>query len=190
MSLHSNGVLRLFVVHTHNSPPSHRSPPASIPSEKWNDTHNPHTTPTTALALSLPAPHHLSSACTSRPRSEPPSSRRSSPPFLAHSSSSSCQTPPPPRVPRTRTLAVKATCRQARIARAMPRQTPPGNATLTTHAHAAARSRAPTNEVIVEMAVRAALLGPSDTCVENDIARASTRDGPPNRPRGAAGSKR
>ena len=35
MSLHSNGVLRLFVVHTHNSPPSHRSPPASIPSEKW-----------------------------------------------------------------------------------------------------------------------------------------------------------
>ena len=34
MSLHSNGVLRLFVVHTHKSPPSHRSPPASIPSEK------------------------------------------------------------------------------------------------------------------------------------------------------------
>jgi hypothetical protein len=190
VSLHSNGVLRLFVVHTHNSPPSHRSPPASIPSEKWNDTHNPHTTPTTALALSLPAPHHLSSACTSRPRSEPPSSRRSSPPFLAHSSSSSCQTPPPPRVPRTRTLAVKATCREARIARAMPRQTPPGNATPTTHARAAARSRAPLHEVNTSIDDRAAQLGTSGSWVENDAPCVRTTVGLPARSGSAAGSTR
>ena len=138
-------------------------PPASIPSEKWmTHTQPAHDPDDRSRALSArPTPHleraHLETAL----RAAVVALQLAV--VLGRDRSSSRPTPPPPRAPRPGTLSAHAACREARVGRATTHTPNPGGATPTTHARAAAQSRAPTNEVIVEMAVRAALLGPSGT---------------------------